>query len=166
LLTAGRVGKRAGGGYSITKVIIYSPNNASFNSGDEANNWKLQGSNNNSAWTDLTGVLSAAGGNSVVETITDSSEITNTNLFNYHRAVFQGNGSQQVHCAEIEFFQGAGKTQIAQGDGTAIGGMTDSGGLASAFNGTKHDANSSSATKTPGTSGYSADNTVGKSWGL
>ena len=56
-------------------------------------------------------------------------------------------------------------TAIAQGAGSAIGGMTANGGLAAGYDGDTNQAAVASATSSATTSGFVLVNSIGKDWG-
>ena len=158
-------------GYSITKVVIHSPSNTSFNSSDAAQEWRLEGSHDGSEWVELTSTQTAPVGNGIDDEVTDASEITDTDQYNYHRINMNGGTSgapgSWVLLGEVQFYQGGDKTFIDKADGTIIGNMTYSGyscTIDAAFDGIMHNTNTTSAAAAPYNAGW--DNTCGKSWGL
>lgn len=97
------LGKNWGAGVLrvITRFTIYGPNNNNILAGGGGTTFKLQGSNDNSSWTDLTSALSFPTGiGQSVDTTTGMA----TSAWQYHRVNFNGNGTNTMFVAEIQFF--------------------------------------------------------------
>lgn len=92
----------AGNDKIITRFKIYGPNNNNVLTGTTTTT-KLQGSPDNSAWTDL--YTTAAWGGSSSATIDVTSGITVTTAYRYHRLNSNGDGSNSLFYAEIEFYE-------------------------------------------------------------
>lgn len=96
-------------GVGVTKTIvqfsIWGPNNSGIiNTVDTT--IKLQGSNDNSVWTDLytSATLTGSGSANYTTTVTRSS-ITTTTAYRYHRINVNGNGTNQASVAEVIFYE-------------------------------------------------------------
>ena len=100
------IGKNWGAGvvHLVTKAVIYGPNDANINGGGGGCNFKMQGSTDNSTWTDLTGVLAFPTGSSQSVTLLKSA-ITVTAAYQYHRMNFSGNGTNGLFVAEVQFYE-------------------------------------------------------------
>lgn len=81
-------------------------------------NFKLQGSNDNSVWTDLTVPASMPGSNAAVVTVT--SGIQTTAAYRYHRVVFEADGANNYYVAELELYE-AGEYAMGSNDWTSNG---------------------------------------------
>ncbi|MBS1983120.1 MAG: hypothetical protein JST16_03015 [Bdellovibrionales bacterium] len=101
----GYVGKDWGSGNtkSISRFIVYATNDYAFSVAGDSNTIKLQGSDDNSTWTDLYTSSSFTSSNS--QTIDVSSGITNS-AYRYHRiGVYTAQGSYNVRAAEVVFYE-------------------------------------------------------------
>lgn len=107
-VTANAVGKDWGAGVTktISKVIVYSPSDQNFLGPGGATTGKLQGSTDNfsSSVVDLMTAVALPTGFSQVVTVLAAS-ITLSNAYRYHRFVGNGNGTNLVRFAELQFFE-------------------------------------------------------------
>lgn len=103
--TANNVGIDWGSG--VTKTVVefrlWAPNNTAVNGGGGGATIKLQGSPDNSAWTDL--YTSGTVLSSASSTLTVNSGITTTTAYRYHRIAINGNGTNGVLMAEVQFYE-------------------------------------------------------------
>ena len=90
----------------IDRFKFWGPNDNNVLGAQGTIDFKLQGSNDNSNWTDLytaTGVSSPSG-----STVVDvTSGIATSSGFRFHRANFNGNGSNGLGIAELQFWERA-----------------------------------------------------------
>ena len=96
-------------GVSVTKTIaavrLFAQNDGGFVGGTtNALTFKLQGSNDNSAWTDLTSAITgpATGAGTVISV---TSGITTTTAYRYHRVNVNANGADNYYMCELEFYE-------------------------------------------------------------
>ena len=96
------VGKDWGSGVTknIARLKVWGPSNESILVGS-ASNFKLQGSNDGSAWTDL---YTQATTTAVGESFDITSGIT-AGAYRYHRINISGNGANSCSLAEVEFYE-------------------------------------------------------------
>lgn len=87
---------------TVTEYRYYGPNDAGPVS-SFATTIKLQGSNDNSSWTDLhtSGTLST----SANTTLTVTSGITTSTAYRYHRIAMNGDGSSSAFAVEVQFYE-------------------------------------------------------------
>jgi hypothetical protein len=87
---------------TVTEYRYYGPNDAGP-VGTFATTIKLQGSNDNSNWTDLhtSGTLST----SANTTLTVTSGITTSTAYRYHRIAMNGDGAQAAYAVEVQFYE-------------------------------------------------------------
>jgi hypothetical protein len=101
------IGKDWGAGVTktITAVRLFSQNDGGFVGGTtNALTFKLQGSNDNSAWTDLTSAITgpATGAGTLISV---TSGITTTTAYRYHRINVNANGADNYYMCELEFYE-------------------------------------------------------------
>ncbi len=126
-------------GLGITKVItafrIYGQNDGGMVGGTtQTTNYKLQGSNDGTNYTDLMSPGTTTGATSEIVTVT--SGITTTTAYRYHRVIFNANGADNYYVTELELYE-AGiyvigpndwtTTNIALSGSTAISTFTSTG---------------------------------------
>jgi hypothetical protein len=102
---ANSVGKDWGSGNSktITRFDVYSPTDSGFiGGGGGAIGYKLQGSNDNSSWTDLASGSTPSGTN---VNFSVTSGITTTTAYRYHRFVLNGNGTNNTFVSQIILYE-------------------------------------------------------------
>jgi hypothetical protein len=98
------LGKQWSSPKTITRYDIYGPNNENFfNGGNGGTTSKLQGSNDGSAWTDLTTGDTLPGGNSATASVTSGIDVSAAYL--YHRVNLNGNGTNTLNVAEVVFYE-------------------------------------------------------------
>jgi len=104
-LASAQIGKDWGSGVTktITKFITYCPNDDGYRGDAAAISYKLQGSPNNSSWTDLYSGTLPAGSNQGATTVTAG--ITTTTAYRYHRINLTGNSINALNIAEVQFFE-------------------------------------------------------------
>ncbi len=95
-------------GVGVTKIItafrIYGQNNGGFvGNTSQTTNYKLQGSNDGTNYTDLMTAGTTAGVSSEIVTVT--SGITTTTAYRYHRVIFNANGADNYYVAELELYE-------------------------------------------------------------
>ena len=90
---------------TITAVQLFSQNDGGFVGGTTtALVFKLQGSNDNSTWTDLTSPITgpATGANTI---ITVTSGITTSTAYRYHRINVNADGTNNYYMCELAFYE-------------------------------------------------------------
>lgn len=97
-------GKDWGAGVTktISRFVLYAPNDNNILGSAGGTTVKLQGSQDNSTWTDLytSGTIGTTG------SVTDvNSGITTTTAYRYHRINGNGNGTNTFAIAEIVFYE-------------------------------------------------------------
>ena len=97
--------------YTIDQFTLYAPSDNAGMGGAGGTTIKLQGSNDNTNWTDLytTATELATAGSSV----TVSSGITTSTAYRYHRFNMNGDGTHDVFLAEVLFYGTAQTTLTA-----------------------------------------------------
>lgn len=95
-------------GLGITKVItafrIFGQNDGGMVGGTtQTANYKLQGSNDGTNYTDLMSPGTTTGATSEIVTVT--SGITTTTAYRYHRVIFSANGADNYYVTELELYE-------------------------------------------------------------
>jgi hypothetical protein len=106
------VGVDWGSGVSktVARVLVTGPNDANMLGSGGGTTFKIQGSNDNSTYADLTGVLNFPAGFAASLDVT--SGITITTAYRYHRLAFTGNGTNYLSVAEIALFEATGTNNL------------------------------------------------------
>jgi hypothetical protein len=106
LVTANSVGKDWGAGVTktITAFRITAPTNEGFCSSGTARQIKLQGSTDNFS-SSIVDLYSFTPAYKVADQQTITSGITTSTAYRYHRIVIDGNGTNSVLLAEVEFYE-------------------------------------------------------------
>lgn len=119
------VGKDWGAGVSkvLRKVVIYAPNDAAILGAAGTTTVKVQGSNDNSSWTDLY-TSGSIGGSGTSTTIDNNSGLIVTTAYRYHRINGNGNGSNAFAVAEVQFFETASAMTLISAAFTAAAAPT------------------------------------------
>jgi len=96
------IGKDWGSGnsYKITRFKVWAPHNYSLAGTTASRYMKLQGSNDNSSWTDLYEDPDIIGNYQIIDV---SAGITTTTAYRYHRLFFEGDSNGGA-VAELEFY--------------------------------------------------------------
>ncbi|MBV9556514.1 MAG: hypothetical protein JO254_05510, partial [Pseudolabrys sp.] len=90
----------------VDRVVAYGESGSEgFIGSGATTGCKLQGSNDNSSWTDLwTGTCPAGGASPSVDSNATGTWIDRSTAWRYHRFNIQGNGTNGVNCAEAQFY--------------------------------------------------------------
>lgn len=102
--TPGTIGQNWGAAKTIGRFRVFGPNNAFTNTSGSGSNtctFKLQGSNDGSAWTDLYSSTVADAVSLVVDVTTG---IDTSSAYSYHRVTWQ-NANNATYLAEVEFYE-------------------------------------------------------------
>lgn len=104
----GTVGKDWGSGNSKTiyKIVAVGSNDFGFTTGTVNVELKLDGSNDNSSWTNLFTVTFANAASALVKTFTDADGINVTTAYRYHRvSIRDTGGTAYPKLAELKFYE-------------------------------------------------------------
>ncbi len=92
-----------GNSHIIERFKYYGPTDSDIVN-TFATTLKLEGSNDNSSWTALTGNITVATGHSKLIDVLSAS-ITQTTAYRYHRINLAGDGAHGSYCSALQFFE-------------------------------------------------------------
>lgn len=100
------IGKDWGSGnsYKVTRLVLYGPNDTNVLGSGGGTTFKLQGSADGAAWSDLTTAVTFPTGSSQVVTVVEA-DITTTTAYRYHRVNYNGNAVNALFNAETRFYK-------------------------------------------------------------